>query len=174
MDTGWTLAQVGYDFVGLRVEVEGMYHSNTGSAVVAFPTGYATVSGKIEQVSVMATSSTISSRSDDHPYVGGGLGVGFVDANIQGCKMCLAMFAYQGILAWATTPRRRCASAWKAATTERPIRVPTSTTHHGVAGVALSLASPRWSTAAASARGHAALVHGVSSIGIGRTCRSRR
>ena len=27
-----------------------------------------------------------------------GLGVGFVDANIQGCKMCLAMFAYQGIL----------------------------------------------------------------------------
>ena len=32
------------------------------------------------------------------PYIGGGLGVGFVDANIQGCKMCLAMFAYQGIL----------------------------------------------------------------------------
>jgi OmpA-OmpF porin, OOP family len=32
------------------------------------------------------------------PYVGAGLGVGFVDANIQGCKMCLAMFAYQGIV----------------------------------------------------------------------------
>jgi OOP family OmpA-OmpF porin len=31
------------------------------------------------------------------PYVGGGVGVGFVDANIQGCKMCLTMFAYQGI-----------------------------------------------------------------------------
>jgi hypothetical protein len=41
--------KVGYDFVGPRVEVEGMYHSNTGSAVVAFPTGYATVSGRIEQ-----------------------------------------------------------------------------------------------------------------------------
>ena len=36
MDTGWTLGgKVGYDFVGPRVEVEGMYHSNTGSAVVA-------------------------------------------------------------------------------------------------------------------------------------------
>jgi outer membrane protein OmpA-like peptidoglycan-associated protein len=100
MDTGWTLGgKVGYDFVGPRVELEGMYHSNTGSAVVAFPTGYATVSGKIEQVSVMANvlydffpGATIT------PYVGGGLGVGFVDANIQGCKMCLAMFAYQGIL----------------------------------------------------------------------------
>ena len=100
MDTGWTLGgKVGYDFVGPRVELEGMYHSNTGSAVVAFPTGYATVSGKIEQVSVMANvlydffpGATIT------PYVGGGLGVGFVDANIQGCKMCLAMFAYQGIV----------------------------------------------------------------------------
>jgi hypothetical protein len=30
------------------------------------------------------------------PYIGGGAGV--VDANIQGCKMCLTMFAYQGIL----------------------------------------------------------------------------
>jgi len=32
------------------------------------------------------------------PYIGAGAGVAFVDANIQGCKMCLAMFAYQGIL----------------------------------------------------------------------------
>jgi outer membrane protein OmpA-like peptidoglycan-associated protein len=32
------------------------------------------------------------------PYIGAGAGVAFVDANIQGCKMCLTMFAYQGIL----------------------------------------------------------------------------
>ena len=38
MDTGWAVGgKVGYDFVGPRVELEGMYHSNTGSAVVAFP-----------------------------------------------------------------------------------------------------------------------------------------
>ena len=46
MDTGWTLGgKVGYDFVGPRVELEGMYHYNTGSAVVIFPTGYANVNG---------------------------------------------------------------------------------------------------------------------------------
>ena len=26
------------------------------------------------------------------------MGVAFVDQNIQGCKLCLALFAYQGIL----------------------------------------------------------------------------
>src|ERR1700682_22144 len=100
MDTGWAAGgKVGYDFVGPRFEVEGMYHSNTGTAVVAFPTGYANVSGRIEQISVMANvlydffpGATVT------PYIGGGAGVAFVDANIQGCKTCLAMFAYQGIL----------------------------------------------------------------------------
>jgi OmpA-OmpF porin, OOP family len=100
MDTGWTAGgKVGYDFVGPRVELEGMYHSNTGNAVVIFPTGYANVKGRIEQVSVMANvlydffpGATVT------PYIGGGAGVAFVDANIQGCSLCLTMFAYQGIL----------------------------------------------------------------------------
>jgi OOP family OmpA-OmpF porin len=100
METGWAVGgKVGYDFVGPRVELEGMYHSNEGNAVVAFPTGYANVRGRIDQVSVMANllydffpGATIT------PYIGAGLGVGFVDANIQGCKLCLTMFAYQGIL----------------------------------------------------------------------------
>src|SRR4030088_1113886 len=100
METGWAGGgKRGYDFVGPRVEVEGMYRSNTGTAVVAFPTGYANIRGKIDQVSVMANAlydffpgATIT------PYVGAGLGVGFVDANIQGCRLCLTMFAYQGIL----------------------------------------------------------------------------
>jgi OOP family OmpA-OmpF porin len=100
MDTGWAAGgKVGYDFVGPRVEVEGLYRSNTGTAVVAFPTGYANVRGKIDQVSVMANvlydffpGATIT------PYIGAGAGVAFVDANIQGCNVCLTMFAYQGIL----------------------------------------------------------------------------
>src|SRR6476646_5414837 len=54
MDTGWAAGgKVGYDFVVPRFEVEGMYHSNNGNAVVIFPTGYAIVRGRIEQVSVM-------------------------------------------------------------------------------------------------------------------------
>ena len=55
MNTGWAVGgKVGYDFVGPRVEIEGLYHNNTGSGVVAFPNGgFANVSGRIEQVSLM-------------------------------------------------------------------------------------------------------------------------
>src|SRR3984893_588891 len=51
MNTGWAVGgKVGYDFVGPRVEIEGLYHSNTGSGVVAFPTGFANINGQIHQV----------------------------------------------------------------------------------------------------------------------------
>jgi OmpA-OmpF porin, OOP family len=54
MDTGWVAGgKIGYDFLGPRVEVEGLYHSNTGSGVVLFPTGFANVRGRVDQVSVM-------------------------------------------------------------------------------------------------------------------------
>src|SRR3981081_689563 len=100
METGWAAGgKVGYDFVGPRVELEGMYHSNDGNAVVAFPTGYRNVRGRIEQVSVMANVLyDFFPGAMITPYVGGGLGVAFVDANIQGCSLCLAQFAYQGIV----------------------------------------------------------------------------
>jgi OOP family OmpA-OmpF porin len=111
MDTGWAAGgKVGYDFVGPRFELEGMYHSNTGTAVVIFPTGYANVRGRIEQASVMANllydffpGATVT------PYIGAGAGVAFVDANIQGCSLCLTMFAYQGILGvgYNATPAMR-------------------------------------------------------------------
>lgn len=101
MDTGWAAGgKIGYDFVGPRIEVEGLYHSNTGTGVVAFPNGaFANVSGRIEQVSVMANllydffpGATIT------PYIGAGAGVAFVDSTIQGCRMCSTQFAYQGIV----------------------------------------------------------------------------
>ena len=128
MDTGWTAGgKVGYDFVGLCVELEGMYHSNTGNAVVIFPTGYANVKGRIEQVSVMANvlynffpGATVT------PYIGGGAGVAFVDANIQGGSLCLTMFAYQGILGvgYNATPAMRIGPEGRY--TARPARVPIS------------------------------------------------
>src|SRR6202171_5703250 len=100
MDTGWAAGgKVGYDFVGPRVEVEGLYRSNTGTAVVAFPTGYANVRGKIDPVSVMGNRRIdVFPGAMITPYIGAGAGVAFVDANIQGCNVCLTMFAYQGIL----------------------------------------------------------------------------
>jgi len=100
MDTGWAAGgKIGYDFVGPRVELEGLYHSNTGSGNVAFPGGIANVRGRIDQVSVMANvlydffpGATIT------PYVGAGAGIAFVDTTIQGCSLCSTQFAYQGIL----------------------------------------------------------------------------
>jgi outer membrane protein OmpA-like peptidoglycan-associated protein len=108
MDTGWAAGgKVGYDFVGPRVELEGMYHRNNGTAVVAFPTGFANIRGQIEQVSIMANVLyDFFPAATFTPYIGGGLGVGFVDQNIQGCSLCLAQFAYQGMVgvSYAATP----------------------------------------------------------------------
>ena len=112
MNTGWAVGgKVGYDFVGPRVEIEGLYHNNTGSGVVAFPNGgFANVNGRIEQVSLMGNvlydffpGATIT------PYIGAGAGVAFVDSTIQGCSLCSTQFAYQGIvgLGYNATPALR-------------------------------------------------------------------
>jgi OOP family OmpA-OmpF porin len=100
MDTGWAAGgKVGYDFVGPRVEVEGMYHSNTGTGVVAFPSGFAAVRGRIDQVSVMANVLyDFMPASTFTPYIGAGAGIAFVDSTIQGCNLCSTQFAYQAIL----------------------------------------------------------------------------
>src|SRR5216684_2481319 len=111
MNTGWAVGgKVGYDFVGPRVELEGLYHSNTGSGVVAFPTGFANVNGQINQVSVMANLLyDFIPGAQITPYIGAGAGIAFVDANIQGCNLCSTQFAYQGILgvAWNVSPAFR-------------------------------------------------------------------
>jgi outer membrane protein OmpA-like peptidoglycan-associated protein len=102
MDTGWAAGgKIGYDFVGPRIELEGMYRQNNGTGTVGYPNGtFATRSGTINQVSVMANAlydfmpgATIT------PYVGAGAGVAFVDPSISpGCTMCSTQFAYQGIV----------------------------------------------------------------------------
>jgi outer membrane protein OmpA-like peptidoglycan-associated protein len=100
MDTGWAAGgHIGYDFVGPRVELEGMYHSNTGNGVVAFPSGFANVRGRIDQVSVMANLLYDFMPGEGFtPYVGAGAGIAFVDSTIQGCSLCSTQFAYQGIV----------------------------------------------------------------------------
>jgi outer membrane protein OmpA-like peptidoglycan-associated protein len=107
MDTGWAAGgKLGYDFVGPRVELEGLYHSNNGTGNVLFPGGVANVRGRIDQVSVMANLLyDFMPTSAFTPFIGAGAGIAFVDSTIQGCNMCSTQFAYQGIIgvAWNIT-----------------------------------------------------------------------
>ena len=93
--TGWAAGGViGYDFVGPRVELEGMYRSNSTSQ--PFVAGTRGVVSQINQVSAMANllydfmpGSTIT------PFVGAGAGVAFVDSDTS---LGSTQFAYQGII----------------------------------------------------------------------------
>ncbi len=100
MDIGYAAGGVvGYDFVGPRVELEGVFRSNNGRGTANFGNVFSNVSGRIEQLSVMANllydfapGATIT------PYVGAGVGIAFADAAINGCSLCSTQFAYQGIV----------------------------------------------------------------------------
>ncbi len=91
--TGWAAGGViGYDFVGPRVELEGIYRQNQTN--VGFP-GRA-ISNKIGQLGVMANllydflpGATIT------PYIGAGAGIAFVDGD---SSLGSTQFAYQGII----------------------------------------------------------------------------
>jgi outer membrane protein OmpA-like peptidoglycan-associated protein len=83
---------VGYDFVGPRVELEGMYRNNQ---TVAPFTGLA-INNQISQVSAMANllydfapGATIT------PYIGAGAGIAFIDST---SSLGSTQFAYQGII----------------------------------------------------------------------------
>ena len=95
---GWAAgAKVGYDFVGPRIELEGVYRqNNTG---VSFGGGRA-IDNRVGQVGVLANllydffpASVIT------PYIGAGAGVAFVDSDQS---LGSTQFAYQGIVgvAW--------------------------------------------------------------------------
>jgi len=93
--TGWAAGgKIGYDFVGPRVELEGVYRSNNTSQ--AFVSGARGVVSQINQVSAMANllydfmpGSTIT------PYIGAGAGVAFIDGD---SSLGSTQFAYQGII----------------------------------------------------------------------------
>jgi OmpA-OmpF porin, OOP family len=90
--TGFAVGgKVGYDFVGPRVELEGMYRQNQANATTA---GF--YNSSISQVAAMANllydfapGATIT------PYIGAGAGVAFVDGS---SSLSSTQFAYQGIV----------------------------------------------------------------------------
>ena len=100
MDIGYAVGGVvGYDFVGPRVELEGVFRSNNGRGTANFGNVFSNVNGRIEQLSVMANVLyDFMPGAIITPYVGAGAGIAFADAAINGCSLCSTQFAYQGIV----------------------------------------------------------------------------
>jgi OOP family OmpA-OmpF porin len=88
--------KIGYDFVGPRLEVEGIYRNNQQQDVT-LPNS---VNNDISQVAVMANLLyDFVPQATVTPYVGAGAGIAFVDGDNP---LSSTQFAYQGIvgLAW--------------------------------------------------------------------------
>ncbi|MBS0522826.1 MAG: OmpA family protein [Proteobacteria bacterium] len=83
---------IGYDFVGPRVELEGIYRNNQHNA--SFP-GRA-ISNQVGQLGVMANVMyDFAAGSVITPYIGAGVGIAFVDGD---SSLGSTQFAYQGII----------------------------------------------------------------------------
>ena len=95
--TGWMAGGViGYDFVGPRVELEGIYRNNPTN--IGIP-GTA-LNNQVGQLGILANLLyDFMPASVITPYIGAGAGIGFVDSN---SSLGSTVFAYQGIvgLAW--------------------------------------------------------------------------
>ena len=91
--TGWALGgKIGYDFLGPRVEVEGLYRQNNNSNNF----GNRAITDQISQVTAMANLLyDFNAFGNFVPYIGAGAGVGFVDSDFN---LGSTTFAFQGIL----------------------------------------------------------------------------
>ena len=96
--TGWMAGGViGYDFVGPRVELEGVYRQNTTGINAIGVGGFST---QIGQLGILANLLyDFMPASVITPYIGAGAGIGFVDGT---SSLSSTVFAYQGMvgLAW--------------------------------------------------------------------------
>jgi OOP family OmpA-OmpF porin len=97
-DFGWLAgAVIGYDFVGPRAELEGVYRENNGNVVVT-GTGISAFASQ-KQIAIMANGYyDFNAGSTIVPYIGAGIGVSFVDANAGGGVTNSTQFAYQGMV----------------------------------------------------------------------------
>ena len=91
-NTGWAAGgMIGYDFVGPRVELEGIYRDNTGTI--------GSVGVDFNQVSVMANLLyDFNAGGTIVPYIGAGAGVAFLNTNLLNVTSNSTQFAYQAIL----------------------------------------------------------------------------
>lgn len=91
--TGWVVGGViGYDFVGPRVEIEGVYRQNQLNIGVP----RTAINNQVGQLGIMANLLyDFMPASVITPYIGAGAGIGFVDSN---SSLGSTVFAYQGII----------------------------------------------------------------------------
>jgi OmpA-OmpF porin, OOP family len=91
--TGWAAGgKIGYDFIGPRIEVEGLYRQNVNGNFF----GNRAITGQISQVTAMANFLyDFNALGAFVPYIGAGAGVGFVDSDFN---LGSTVFAFQGIL----------------------------------------------------------------------------
>jgi OOP family OmpA-OmpF porin len=91
-NTGWAAGgMIGYDFVGPRVELEGIYRDNTGTI--------GSVGVDFNQISAMANLLyDFNAGGTIVPYIGGGVGIAFMNTNLFNTTASSTQFAYQAIL----------------------------------------------------------------------------
>ena len=94
-------AVVGYDFVGPRVELEGVFRSNTTTVRDANPGDGIDFStqGTVNQWGVMANAYyDFNAGGTLVPYIGAGIGAAFLNGFAGGATTNATAFAYQGIV----------------------------------------------------------------------------
>jgi outer membrane protein OmpA-like peptidoglycan-associated protein len=99
-NAGWAVGgMVGYDFVGPRVELEGLYRQNTGTiSTTLLGLGLGNGGLTVNQTSVMANVYyDFMADQAFTPYVGAGAGVAFVNTNVSQLNInnTSTQFAYQ-------------------------------------------------------------------------------
>ena len=99
-NAGWAVGgMVGYDFVGPRVELEGLYRQNTGTiSTTLIGLGLGNGGITVNQTSVMANVYyDFMADQAFTPYVGAGAGVAFVNTNVSQLSInnTSTQFAYQ-------------------------------------------------------------------------------
>jgi len=108
-NTGWLAGgSIGYDFVGPRVELEGVYRSNNGTLQGAFNGNTAGFNN--QQTAIMANAFyDFLAGGPIVPYIGAGLGIAFVNASALGGYTSSTNFAYQGMVGvgWNIDPMFR-------------------------------------------------------------------
>jgi OOP family OmpA-OmpF porin len=97
-NTGWAAGgMIGYDFLGPRIEIEGMYRDTNGTGVM--PSVPYTFAVDMHQVSVMANVLyDFNAGGRIVPYIGAGAGVAFVSIDGEDGLATSTQFAYQAIV----------------------------------------------------------------------------